>query len=73
MAIGETIRINITYSPTGADLDVGILQPDGSFRYVKGSNGSVDHTFTINSNGSYQVRIRNNSSNSVTVLGFVYY
>jgi hypothetical protein len=73
MEVGETIRVNITYSPSSANLDVGILQPDGSFRFVMSSNGSVDHTFTINQRGTHYLRIRNNSSNTVTVLGFVTY
>jgi hypothetical protein len=73
MESGESITINVSYSPSSASLDVGILQPDGSFRYVNSTSGSVNHTFSITERGVYKVRIRNNSSNLVSVTGFVNY
>jgi hypothetical protein len=73
MEAGESITINVSYSPSSASIRVGILEPDGTFRYVTGSAGSVNHTFSISTRGQYKVRIQNLSSNLVTVIGFVNY
>ena len=73
MESGETITLNVSISPSSASIDVGILQPDGSFRYVNTTSGSVNHTFDISDRGQYKVRIRNNSSSTVSVSGFVNY
>lgn len=73
MESGETITLNVSISPSSASVDVGILQPDGSFRYVNTTSGSVNHTFDISDRGQYKVRIRNNSSSTVSISGFVNY
>lgn len=66
---GETVAINVIYLPKTTDIEVGILEPDGTFRYVKGTSGLTTHTFDINSDGDYQLLIRNNSNSKVDILG----
>lgn len=48
---------------------VGIIEPDGTFRYVN-ENGAVDHTFTVNKSGMHFFCIQNNNSTSITFTGF---
>ncbi|GAA0363853.1 hypothetical protein [Bacillus horti] len=73
MESGESITINVSYSPSASSVQAGIIQPDGSFRYVNGSRGSVNHEFSISQRGTYYVAIVNSSSNTLTVTGFVNY
>lgn len=70
---GETVRIYATYSPDSANMDFGLLDPDGVFHYVGAKNGSVDTTFEVPERGNYRLGIKNNSGNTVQVSGFVKY
>lgn len=70
---GETITINAAYSPTSASVDFGYLDPDGAFHFVNRTGGSVNYTFEVDERGSYTLAIRNNSSKTVSVSGYVNY
>ena len=70
---GETITINASYSPSSASVDFGYLDPDGLFHYVTATGGSVNYTFEVEERGSYTLAIRNNSSRTVSVSGYVNY
>lgn len=70
---GETVRIYATYSPDSANMDFGLVDPDGVFHYVSAKNGSVDTTFEVSERGNYRLGIKNNSENTVQVSGFVKY
>lgn len=70
---GETVRIYATYSPSGADLDFGLIDSDNVFHYVSAESGSVDATFEIPESGNYRLGIRNNSAQTIKVSGFVRY
>lgn len=72
MEAGETIRINASYSPDGS-VDFGLLDADGVFHFINTTNGSINETIEINERGNYRLQIRNNSSNTVKVSGFVNY
>lgn len=70
---GETVRIYATYSPEGASVDFGLVDPDGVFHYVSAENGSFDETFEVPESGNYRLGIKNNSGQTVKVSGFVKY
>ena len=70
---GETVTINCSYSPASASVDFGLIAPDGYFYYVNSTNGSVNSTLTVAVRGQYTLAVRNNSSNSISVVGYVNY
>lgn len=73
MEAGDEITITATYSPRSASVDFGVIAPDGLFYSVNRTNGSVDYTFEVDERGSYTLAIRNNSSQTVSVSGYVNY
>lgn len=70
---GETVKLNFTYSPQYASLEVGLVGPDGSFRYIHGADGNLKKTIVVSETGKYYLAFRNNSNSPVQVMGFVYY
>lgn len=70
---GESVTINASYSPSSARVDFGLIGSDGKFHYVSASNGSINCKINISERGNYTLAIRNNSSNSVQVTGYVTY
>ena len=73
MEAGQTININVAVSPASSSVHVGIVDSDGTFRYVLATNGSVNHDFSITTRGLYYVCVVNGSSNDISVVGFVNY
>lgn len=73
MEAGESITINCSYSPRSASVDFGLLAPNGRFYHMEGQNGSINQTIIVDMRGEYYLAIRNNSSNIVSVYGFVNY
>ena len=73
MAAGETITIKASYSPFSANVDFGLITPDGTYRYFNITNGSIDKTILIEESGNYIFQIRNNSYYEIEVSGFVNY
>lgn len=73
MEKGEKVTFKVTYSPTSASVDCGVVDEDGNFRYLTSSSGSINGSITIKASGSYQLMVRNNSSSSVTISGTVNY
>ena len=73
MAADETVTINCTYSPRTADVDFGLITPRGTFVFVEGEDGNCNQTIQVSQTGDYYFAVRNNSSNDVEVLGYVYY
>ena len=71
MEYGETITAS--YSPASASVDFGLIDSDGLFYPVRGSNGSINQTIRIDLRGTYTFAVRNNSSYKVSVSGFVNY
>lgn len=70
---GERVTINASYFPTNASVDFGLVDSEGIFHYVSASNGTVNQTIRISERGRYTLAIRNNSSYTVNVSGFVTY
>lgn len=65
----ETVTFHCTYSPRSATVDFGLIAPDNKFYYLSG----IDQTVEIPERRDYYLTIRNRSSTSVEVLGFVNY
>ena len=70
---GETVTIRAVYSPESADVDFGLIDPDGLFYSVNVTDGSVDTSIAVNQRGTYTFAIRNNSSFSISVSGYINY
>ena len=70
---GETVTINCSYSPASASMDFGLVDSDGIFYSLNVTGGSINKTIRVSERGSYTLAIRNNSSSSVRVVGFVNY
>ena len=73
MEADETVTINCTYSPRTADVDFDLITPRGTFVFVEGEDGNCNQTIQVSQTGDYYFAVRNNSSNDVEVLGYVYY
>ena len=71
--VGDTVVIKAAYTPFSADVDVGIIDTNGTFYYVEVVGGSIDITIDITLRGNYRIAIRNNSSNLISVSGHVNY
>lgn len=69
---GETVRINASYSPD-ASVDFGLVDANGTFYYFNTTTGSIDKTIQVDERGQYTLSIRNNSSETVSVSGYVRY
>lgn len=70
---GETVEINCTFSPKKAEMDFGLIAPDGLFYHAEGNNGNFELTIRVEETGKYYFAVRNNSDETVEVMGFVYY
>lgn len=73
LEVGETVTIKATYSPFNASVDFGLIAPDGLFYSLNTTNGSFDETFEIDQRGNYTFAVRNNSSGTISVSGYVNY
>ena len=70
---GDALTLNCSYSPSSASMDFGVIASSGQFYYINVKGGSISQAIRINQAGSYAVAIRNNSSQTVRVVGFVDY
>ena len=73
LAARQVITINCSYSPASANMDFGVIAPDGYFYFLNVEGGSINQSIRVSQSGSYAVAVRNNSSHTVTVVGFVNY
>lgn len=73
LTVGETVTIKASYAPFSADVDFGLIAPNGVFYYFNITDGSIDKTIQVSMNGDYTLQIRNNSYFEVEVAGFVNY
>lgn len=73
LSAGETVTIKASYAPTSAKVDFGLVAPSGTYYYFSATDGNIDKTMEIPERGKYTLKIRNNSSTSVKVSGFVEY
>ncbi len=73
LASGEGVTILAYYSPADAEVDFGLIYPDGIFHYVTESDGHADIQIIVDNPGDYKFAIRNNSSETITVSGQIRY
>ncbi len=73
LTAGEVVTIKATYTPFNASVDFGLIAPNGLFYGLSGSNGSFDEGIQVSQNGVYRLAIRNRSSVSIDVSGYVNY
>lgn len=73
LAPKDSVNINASYEPGSASVDFGLIDSNGIYHYINTTNGSVNHTIQIDEWGNYTFAIRNNSSYTVNVSGFVNY
>lgn len=69
----RVITFNCSYSPSTANVDFGVIDTSGRFYFINVKEGSINQALGISQAGTYQVAIRNNSSQTVRVVGFVDY
>lgn len=70
---GNVIIFNCSCSPLSASMDFGVIDTSGRFYNINIKEGSINQALGISQAGTYQVAIRNNSSQTVRVVGFVDY
>lgn len=73
LEVGEVVTIKATYSPFSASVDFGLIAPDGLFYGLNTTTGSFDKAIEVNQRGYYTLAVRNNSSESISVSGYVNY
>lgn len=73
LEVGETVTINCSYSPAFANMDFGVIAPDGYFYFLSVKEGSINRSIAVSQRGGYSLAIRNNSSHIVSVAGFINY
>ena len=66
---GECIAVCVSINPTDKEVNVGIVMPDGSRRYIKGTK-LITYEFEVDVSGEYQVFVENTSGATVQVNGF---
>ena len=73
LEVGEVVTIKATYSPFSASVDFGLIAPDGLFYGLNTTTGSFDEAIEVSQRGNYYFAIRNNSSSTISVSGYVNY
>lgn len=71
--VNEVIVLNCSYSPSSANVNFGLIAPDGLFYYVNSSNGSIHQSIQVTERGYYTIAIENMSSYTISVTGYVNY
>lgn len=65
---GQDILVMVAADPDNKTLKVGIIEPDGTRRYVV-SSGNIYHEFALDQTGRYRVFVENDNSVVVNVVG----
>lgn len=73
LEVGDTVTFNCSYSPISSSVDFGVIAPDGYFYYKNVTSGSINDTIRVSQRGTYYLAVRNNSSSTVNITGFVNY
>ena len=73
LEVGEIVTIKATYSPFSASVDFGLIAPDGMFYGLNTDTGSFDKVIEVNQRGYYTLAVRNISSQTINVSGYVNY
>ena len=65
------MTINASYSPSSSSMDFGLVTSDGYFYYINVDNGNINKTIRVEERGNYMLAVRNNSDDTVSVVGYV--
>ena len=69
---GNHITLTVDGDP-GVTYKAGIIEPDGTHRYVNSIDGDVYHQFELDQTGTYSVYVQNLTSGKITVKGSYIY
>jgi hypothetical protein len=69
---GQKIGVSVTATSTSATFRAGIIEPDGTRRYVNSVNGVMSYSFPLDQDGKYSVYVQNMGSSEITVTGSYY-
>lgn len=58
---GQGIQVTCMFTPTTQDVRLGIIEPDGTRRFLQ-NNSTMSHTFALTKTGYYYVYVENISS-----------
>ena len=68
VSAGGSIYVSVSVDPDDKNVNVGIIDSDGSKRYIIGS-GNITHEFAIDTSGYYSVFVENRTTTSIDVGG----
>lgn len=68
LSSGDQVSVSIKSTPSGKNIKVGLIYPDGSEHYVN-CTGMIGHVFTVNQSGGYHFYIYNVSDATVHAEG----
>ena len=69
---GNYITVTVE-GDSGVSYRAGIIEPDGTLRYVNSNNGYAYHRFDLDQDGTYSVYVQNMTSGTITVKGSYIY
>lgn len=72
LAVAEKLNVS-RQAPFDANVDFGLITEDGVFHFLSVDSGSFDRTITVSERGNYTFAVRNNSSKTINVSGYVNY
>lgn len=73
LAAGETVHIRAYYTPENADIDFGLIDPNGTYHFVNGKNGDINTVIEVPDTANYRLAFRNHSRFTVKIAGIVEY
>lgn len=71
--VGDTVTFDCVYSPASANVNYGVIAPDGRFYSLNTSSGRLNKSIRVSQRGTYSLAVRNNSTSTISVSGFVNY
>lgn len=71
--VGDSVTIRATYTPKLADLEFGLIAPNGKFYSLAAADGIIHQIIDVDERGTYYLAFRNNSPYTVNVSGNVDY
>lgn len=71
--VGDVVTFDCVYSPTSANVNYGVIAPDGRFYSLNTSSGRLNRAIRVSQRGTYSLAVRNNSTSTISVSGFVSY
>jgi hypothetical protein len=65
----QKIYVSVGADSSSATFRAGIIEPDGTRRYVNSSGGVATHVFELDQDGKYSVYVQNMGSSQISVAG----